>query len=99
MEKTSALLDFYIKPAMQIEKLHSKESSDFIYKIKSIHSLPRDAIIVKVDVWSLYLFTPYKAGPKALRWTLEKIDIQKISADDMISTDVKIAGFTLKICF
>ena len=99
MEKTSAILDFYIKPAMQIGISHIKESSDFIYKIKSIHSLPRDAIIVKVDVWGLYLFTSYKAEPKALRWTLEKIDIQKISTDDMISTDVKIAGFILKICF
>ena len=43
-----------------------KECSDFINKIKSIHSLPRDAIIVKADALGLHLFTPYKAGLEAL---------------------------------
>ena len=38
-------------------KSYIKESSDFINKIKSIHSLLRDAIIVKVDALGLYLFT------------------------------------------
>ena len=40
-------------------KSYIKESSDFINKIKSINSLPRDAIIVKVDALGLYLLTPY----------------------------------------
>ena len=79
-------------------KSYIKETSHFINKIKSMDALSRKAIAVKVDVSGQYLFTPYKAGPKALRWTLEK-NIQKISTDDIISIDVKIAGFILKICF
>ena len=51
---------------MRNGKSYIKESSDCINKIKSIHSLPRDVIIVKVDTLGLYLFTPYKAELKAL---------------------------------
>ena len=51
---------------MRNEKSYIKESSDFINKIKSIHSLPTDAIIAKVDALGPYLLTPYKAGLKAL---------------------------------
>ena len=83
---------------MRNGKSYIKESSDISNKIKSMHSLPGDVIIAKVDVLGLYLFTPYKAGLKALK-TLEKIDIQKVSTDDINSTDVKIVGFFLKICF
>ena len=47
-------------------KSYIKESSDFINKIKSINSLPRYAIIVKVDALGLYLLTPFEAELKAL---------------------------------
>ena len=62
-DEVSALLDFHIKPAMR-----NKASSDFINKINCIHSLPRDAILGRVDVVDMYLSVPYKIGLKdALR--------------------------------
>ena len=56
-EKASELLNFYVNPGMRNGKSYIKEYSDFINKIKSIYSLPRDAIIAKVDTLGLYLFT------------------------------------------
>ena len=43
---------------MRNGKSYIKKSSDFINKMNSIHSLPRDTIIVKVDALGLYLLTP-----------------------------------------
>ena len=42
-------------------------------KIKSIYSLPRDAISVRVDVWGMYMSIFKKTELKALRENLDKL--------------------------
>ena len=65
-------------------KSYIKVSSDFINKIKSIHSLPRHAILGRVDVVGLYSSIPYKTGLKTLRQTSEKRDTQNISIENIL---------------
>ena len=62
---------------MQNGKSYIKVSSDFINKIKSIHSVPRDTVSGKAGVAGLYLRIPYKTGLKTIRQTLEKKETLK----------------------
>ena len=82
--------------SLHFTALRNKASSDFINKIKCIHSLPRDAILGRVDVVGMYLSVPYKIGLNdALRQIKEKRDSQIISTENI----VKIAGFIFKNYF
>ena len=55
-----------------MEKSYIKDSCGFINKIKSIHSLSKDAILVRVYILGLYSSILYKTRLKEIRQTLEK---------------------------
>ena len=94
-EKVSEFLEFHLKPILQNCKSNIKDSIDFINKIKSMHSLPKNAILLTADVVGLYPSTSHGAGLKAPRETLEERDLQKILTNDL----VKIAEFAIKSNF
>ena len=56
-EKVSAFLDFQLKPVMQSSKSNIKDSGDF--KIKDIHYIPSNAILVTADEVGLYHSVPH----------------------------------------
>ena len=51
-----------------------RDSGDFIDKINRIKNIPKDAILVTVDVIGLYLYILYVAGLKALKNALDALD-------------------------
>ena len=92
-EKVSEFLEFHLKPVMQNCKSNIKDSNDFVNKIKSIHSLPKNAILGTANLVGLNPSIFH--GLKAPIETLEKRDLQKISTNDL----VKMAEFVLKSNF
>ena len=70
-----------------MEKSYIKDSCDyFINKIKSIHSISKDVILVRADILNLYSSVLYKTRLKEIRQTLEK---KRYWKDDI----VEIVGF------
>ena len=90
-EKVSEFLDHHLKPVMQKGLSYIRDSQYFLEKIKTIGSVPENAILVTADVVGLYPNIPHQAGLKALKEALEKRDIKKIPREDL----VKMAEFVL----
>ena len=91
-EKVSEFLDYHIKPVMQRSWPYTKDSENFIEKIKRVSNKSDDAILVTADVVGLYPSIPDKLGSKALEEALEKRDSIKISTSDL----VRMAKFVLQ---
>ena len=89
--RRSEFLDHHLKPVMQKGLSYIRDSQHFLEKIKTIGSVPENAILVTADVVGLYPSIPYQAGLKALQEALEKRDIKKIPTADL----VKMAEFVL----
>ena len=78
-EKVSEFLDHHLKPIMQNRK-------DFLEKIKTVGSVPENAILVTADVVGLYPNIPHQAGLKDLKEALEKRDTKQIPTEDLVIT-------------
>ena len=89
--RRSEFLDHHLKPVMQKGLSYIRDSQHFLEKIKTIGSVPENAILVTADVVDLYPNIPHQAGLKALKEALEKRDIKKIPTEDL----VKIAEFVV----
>ena len=92
VEKASEFLDHHLKPVMQSSWSYSKDSRDFLRKIKQIRNLPENPILVTADVVGLYSSIPHELGLKTLEETLEKRESRQISTNDLI----KLAKFVLQ---
>ena len=90
-EKVSEFLDHHLKPVMQKGLSYIRDSQYFLEKIKTIGSVPENAILVTADVVGLYPNIPHQACLKALREALEKRDIKNICTGNL----VKMAEFVL----
>ena len=90
-EKVSEFLDHHLKLVMQKGLSYIRDSQHFLEKIKTIVSVPENAILFTADVVGLYPNIPHQTGLKALKPTLEKRDIIKIPTEDI----VKMAEFVL----
>ena len=55
-----------------------RDSEHFLEKIKTIESVPENAILVTDDAVVLYPIIPHQAGLNALKEALEKREIKKI---------------------
>ena len=69
---------------MQSSKSFIKDSGDFLRKIKDIHYISSNAILVTADVVGLYPSIPHDSGLKALKNNLDKRRNQNISTADLI---------------
>ena len=58
-----------------------RDSKHFLEKIKTIGSVPENAIFVTADVVGLYPNIPHQAGLNALKEALEKRDIKNIPTE------------------
>ena len=91
-EKVLEFLDSQWKPLMQSSRSYIKDSGDFIKKIKNIGTIPKDSILITVDVVRLYPSIPHEAGLKAVEKALNSRTNKKVSTEDL----VKMAKFVLK---
>ena len=90
-EKVSEFLDHHLKPVMKKELSYIRDSQHVLEKIKTIGSIPENAILVTADEVGLYPNIPHQVGLKALMEALEKRDIKKIPTEDL----VKMTEFVL----
>ena len=71
-EKISEFLDRQLKPIMQKSWSYSKDSGDFIRKIKNLTDIPESAILVTADGVGLYPSIQQQARLEALKKALDK---------------------------
>ena len=80
----SAFVDAYIKPFAQSLPSYIKDSTDFINKISNIQNIPDDALLVTLDVTSLYTNIPHDGGLEALKFFLLHRDDSETPPNDFI---------------
>ena len=72
IEKISAFVDEKLRPIVSKLKSYIKDTSDFLRKIKDIGEIPKDAILVTMDVTGLYTNIDNTEGLEAMREALEE---------------------------
>ena len=90
--KVSEFVDSHLKGIIQESWSYIKDSNDFIKKTKNLKDIPKDAVLVMVDVVGLYASIPHEAGSKALKEALDKRGNRNIATNDLI----RMAEFVLK---
>ena len=61
-ERISQFVDRHINPLVSTLDSHIKDTTDFLNKLSNLGNLPDDAILVTLDVSSLYTNTPHNQG-------------------------------------
>ena len=90
-ERISEFLDLHLKPIMRDGNSYIRDSSHFLEKIKSIRSIPNNALLVTADVVGFYPSVPHSSGLNSLRKALQKRLNKQIPTNDL----VKMAKFVL----
>ena len=91
-EKASEFLDSQLKEVMQNGLFFTKDSSNYIKKIKHLKNTADNAILVTADPIGLCPRIPHEAGLKALKEVLDRREDKNISTEEF----VKMAEFVLK---
>ena len=85
-ENISKYIDYILQSYMKSLPSYVKDTPDFICKIKSVPKLPRNSLLVILDVTSLYTNIPHKDGIDACKYYLNKEkSISKLSPDEICS--------------
>ena len=61
-EHISEFVDFHLQPLVKTLPSHIKDTTHFLLKLQELGSLPDNAILVSLDVSSLYTNIPHKEG-------------------------------------
>ena len=85
-EKISAFVDHIIQPIAQQQASYLKDTTDFINFIERI-KLPSSAILVSMDVTSLYTNIPQREGITTVRNALRRISPRKPSSPYQVFTE------------
>lgn len=77
-EKLSAYVDYILSPIMNTDFIPSyvKDTPDFLNRIKDIGHIPTGAILVTMDVVSLYTNIPHLDGLNAMEVMLNRTNIE-----------------------
>ena len=68
-------MDEHLEPIMQKELSYIRDTQHLLEKIKTIGSVPENAILITADILGLYRNIPHQSDLKALKDVLEKPDI------------------------
>ena len=91
-EKMSEFLDHHLQPVMKGGKSYVKDTNHFLEKCKQLGKVPRNAILVTVDVLGLYPSIPHGLGLKALHEKLEERNYKSVPTAGLVN----MADFVLK---
>ena len=91
-EKVSEFLDHHLKPIMQNGLSYIRDSQHSLEKIKTVGSIPENAILVTTNVVGLYPNIPNQAGLKAFKEAFEKRDIKKILTEGLVKMAEFVSG-------
>ena len=70
-ERISQFIDFHINPLVASLDSHIKDTTDFLNKLANLAALPNNALLVTLDVSSLYTNIPHNEGIDACRRFLD----------------------------
>ena len=70
-ERISQFVDYYINPLVSTLDSHIKDTTGFLNKLCNLGNLPNNAILVTLDVSSLYTNIPHNQGIDACRHFLD----------------------------
>ena len=74
-ENVSKLVDWFLKPLITTIPSYVRDTRDFLAKLRSVGVLPKDSLLVTLDVVSLYPSIPHSDGLLALNDFLSAIHI------------------------
>ena len=99
-ERISQFVDYYLKPLVCTVPSYIKDTTDFLNKLtnlNTINTLPDNAILVSLDVTSLYTDIPQSEGIEACRFFLRKRNDKHIPTEtlcDLIQIILNMNNFT-----
>ena len=82
-ERISSFVDYHLQPLAKNVRSYIKDTNDFLLKLKDIKNLPKDAIMVTVDVVGLYPSIPHDEGLSAMRTALDKRVKKDVSTESL----------------
>ena len=68
----SKYVDFHLNPVTQRLRSYIRDTTDFINKLSAINDLPKNTILISIDVRSLYTNIPTNEGLDAVKLTLNE---------------------------
>ena len=77
--RISEFVDIQLEPIVNNIKSHIKDTIDFINKIETIQNIPKDTILVTMDVKSLFTQIPHTEGINAVARAIENAKNTNIS--------------------
>ena len=77
--RISEFVDIQLEPIVNNIKSHIKDTIDFINKIETIQNIPKDTILVTMDVKSLFTQIPHTEGTNAVAGAIENAKNTNIS--------------------
>ena len=91
-EKISEFVDLHLQSHVQTLPSYLQDTTDFLKKQESLGPIPSDALLVSMDVTSLYTNIPHSDGIKACEEAWDERDIK----DPPTQTLVKLLTLVLK---
>ena len=82
-ERISQYEDFYLKPLASGLPSYIRDTTHFLCKLRDLPSLPEDALLVSLDVVSLYSNIPHSGGIEACRKALNTRSIENPPTEDL----------------
>ena len=70
-ERISKYVDHHLQPLNQSLPSYVKDTTDFLKKLDALPEVPKDSILVTMDVRSLYTNVPNDEGIDAVKWYLQ----------------------------
>ena len=70
-------VDYQLQPMVQNLKSYIKDTTDFLNKLEKINRVPEGALLVTMDVTSLYTNIPHKEGINATTLACEEMTPSK----------------------
>ena len=68
---------------MQESWSYTKDSNNFIKKMKNLKDIPQGTLLVTADVIGLYPSIPHEAGLKAIKEALDKRENINLATNDL----------------
>ena len=80
-ERISEFVDYHLKPLVQTLPSYIKDTTHFLFQLQNLGPLPENAILVTLDVSSLYTNIPHKEGEEACRHFLNTRPLKSIPTE------------------
>ena len=82
-KRISEFVDCHLKPLVQTLPSFIKDTTHFLLQLQKLGPLPDNAILVTLDVSSLYTNTPHNEGVDACRYFLNTHQDKSLPAENM----------------